>query len=255
MYYYIFMPPEDRKTKRLYEKIKLKIGLLGISGEMVQNTPLRTVEELTELGLTKGYNTIIAIGKDSFINKVAHFLINISLAQGKENITFGAIPIEYNESKISQMLKINNLNEAIENLRNRHLKKFDVALIEPNKFFILPIEVCKNKPFYCNLSTKTYFIKTLAKKIKITPSLRCKIMDIRSIPNLFQKATKFLFSAQRDDKYTSSFRAKSFSIESNELIPIQIDNEILAKTPIKLHTIPKLLQLIVPRDKISVRNN
>jgi diacylglycerol kinase family enzyme len=225
----------------------LKIRLTGISGEIAQATPLRTVEELTEVGLTKGYSTIIAVGSDSFINKVAHFLINLSLAQDRKQIVMGAIPTDFSTSSMAKILNVSSLDEAIESLRQRHLKMYDVAFIEPNKFFILPIEIYKNKPFYTIVSTKNYSVKSLVNKIKITPSLKCHIQDVKSVATLPRRIVSYLFSRPIKNRYTSVFQSMTFRIESNELVPINLDDEVLAKTPIRLHTIPRLLQLIVPR--------
>lgn len=247
MYYYIFQPARERKIKYLYEKIRLKIGLSGISGEIVQSTPLRTVEELTELGMTKGYSTIVAVGADSFINKVAHFLINLSLAQNKEKIILGVLPLDCSSSKIAAMLKLKNIDEAIENLRERHLEYYDAAFIEPNKFFILPIDISKNKPFYTVVSAQKFLAKSLVNKIQVTPSLDCLVQDISGSDNFLARAWKYLIKPPGGSVYTSRFRSKSFAIESNELIPVSIGNEIMAKTPIKVHSIPHLLQIITPR--------
>ncbi|TSC93430.1 MAG: Diacylglycerol kinase catalytic region [Candidatus Berkelbacteria bacterium Licking1014_7] len=251
MYYYIFQSVGAKNVKKLYEKIKLRISLSGISGEIVQTTPLRTIEEMTELGITKGYHTIVAVGTDEFINKVAHFLINLSLAQNRDKIVFGAIPLNYQDSLMAQLLNVSTVDEAIENLKNRHLRKIDVAFIEPNKFFILPIEISKNKPFFTMITTKNYCAKSLVDKVKITPSLKLMLKDIGIGNGFLSKVVSFFKIERPQNHYSTRFSSKTFSIESNELIPVKIGEEVLAKTPVRLHTIPKLLHLIMPRVRIN----
>jgi diacylglycerol kinase family enzyme len=90
MYYYIFESAKNTSQKNLHEKIKDYLGFLGIAGETMTVSPARSVEELTQMGIEKKYSTIVAVGGDVLINKIA------SLIQGTE-IVLGIIPIEASE--------------------------------------------------------------------------------------------------------------------------------------------------------------
>ncbi len=65
MYYYVVDPPNNAQTPKIAQRLQELITPLGISGEIGIASPARSAEELTYMGVDKGYTTIIAVGGDA----------------------------------------------------------------------------------------------------------------------------------------------------------------------------------------------
>ena len=77
MYYYIINPSAGNgKINKIQEKLKGILSNLGIAGEFVKSTGPGDIPKLTEIGIKKGYSTIVAIGGDSTANEVLNYMPN-----------------------------------------------------------------------------------------------------------------------------------------------------------------------------------
>ncbi len=241
MYYYIMDSPKDAAEKKAQEKIKDYLGLLGIAGETVLVSPARSAEELTNMGLEKKYSTIVAVGGDRLVNKIA------SLIQGTD-IVLGVIPI--NASPIIQnIIGTNDIKQACENLRFRKLKEVNLAHIEPNKYYLTDALIINEKPFNTQITIDDFYFEAQATEINVDANLNLVIQDEATNNGFMKKLFGFL-GGKETQKNISSFHGKKIRINTSELLPVIVDGEIVAKTPIAVKIKQKALKIIIARDKI-----
>lgn len=248
MYYYIIEPSRGKIGIRYQEKVKDILGDLGIAGETVSPSAARSIEELTHLGAVKGYSTIVAVGSESLINKVITVLATEKIA--KEAV-LGAIPDDFT-STIARRIGVNDLYSACNALKFRKLETINLCLIEPNKYFLTEaiIESFRNKEVF--FSMETIKGKAWARKVVIRPGLEIKLYDQSLEGGLVKKFLNWLFGKKEKDIYTSSFVTKRIRFESErENLAIKVSGEIVAKTPATFSNRPRLLKMIVARDRIK----
>lgn len=246
MYYYIMDSPKNSSQKREQEKIKDALGFLGIAGETVTVSPARTVEELTNMGLAKKYSTIVAVGGDRLVNKIAAML------QEKDHV-LGVIPLDAS-AEICNLIGTNNVKTACENLRFRKVKNVDLSYIEPNKYFLTNINIISSKPLNCQIEVDSCDFKATATSIILEPDLTLNLQDTSLAGGAFKKAFNWLFGQKTEDKNTSIFKGKRIKIDTSESLPVLVDSEVIAKTPIVVRVKPKVLKIISGRDKIEANN-
>ena len=249
MYYYI-MEPASKKGAAWQEKVKSILGDLGIAGETVTPSPARSIEELASLGLVKGYSTIVAVGSEKIVNKIVTAIIN---QKENKDVVLGVIPDDY-ESSLAKRIRVTNLRDACETLKYRKLSEADACFIEPNKYFLTEAVIAPNR------STEAYLITPQIKaglpfdKITIKPGLEITIDDLSTEKTSGKKIFNWLFGKQEISNNSSYFHAKTFKIETiNETLPILVDGETIAKTPIICHNRSRALKIIVARDTILTK--
>lgn len=246
MYYYIMEPPKGKTVLR-QEKIKDILGDLGIAGETVIPSAARTIEELTRLGVLKGYSTIVACGKESLANKVITVLANL---ENSKDVVLGIIPDNF-ESALAQKIGINDVYSACNALKLRKLETIDLVLIEPNQYFLTEavIETFRNQKIY--FSMEKLKGKALANRVIIKPGLELYILDKTLTGGKTQQFFRWLFGKKEKDIYSSYFHPKKLRLESDHNLPIKVSEEIVARTPVNLYNRSKVLKIIVARDKIK----
>lgn len=248
MYYYI-MESAGKKAD-WQEKVKNILGDIGIAGETVVPSPARTVEELTTLGIVKGYSTIVAVGSESIANKVATAIIN-----QKENndVVLGFIPDSF-DTPLAKKIVVKDLKDACETLKYRKLQTVDVCFIEPNKYFLTEAQVVSNLPTDAYLITSLIQAGLVFSRITIKPGLKIEVSD-DSAQNNKKGILGWLFKEKvTSDIYSSLFHSKKFDLETpGNNIPVIADGEVIAKTPCSFQNRPKALKIIVARDMISLK--
>lgn len=243
------MEAADKKGSIWQEKIKNTLGDLGIAGETVTPTPARTIEELTHLGIIKGYSTIVAVGSEKLVNTVATTIIDHKDAT---DVVLGVVP-EDSSSLIAKKINVTDEKNACQALKFRKLNTFDVALIEPNHYFITETVIDSPKNSQAYLSTPEIKALVSFNKIVIRPGLEIEVHD-NSEGGKSGHFFKWLLGSKKEEKniYFSYFQAKKMKLEAiNTILSAKVENEVIAKTPIVCKTCPKALKIIVARDIIK----
>jgi len=249
MYYYLFESAKNSRDKKTQEKIKRVTINLGIAGENVSPSPARTIDELIDIGLTKGYSTFVAVGSDLFANKIITGLLNNT--QYKDKIAFGFIPYDTNVSALAKIIDFENYEQACQNLRFRYLKKQDVSLLFPNKYFITPINISAGSVFSVHIIHPNFEAVSSATDVNINPDLKISWTDKNYAMSKFQAfINKFNKKMINNDSY-SQITASEIKIETSPSLQVYLSNEVIAKTPIKIKLLHNYLQIIVNRDKIA----
>lgn len=246
MYYYI-MEPAGRKMELWQDKVKDILGDLGIAGETVVPTAARSIEELTSLGIVKGYTTIVAVGSEKLVNRVITAIMNQKNAR---DVVLGIIPENYN-SLLAKYVEVSNLNEACDSLKYRKLKTIDLCSVEPNRYFITQAKIESQKTAYAYLTLDDIKAGLNFNKIVIKPGLDILIEDL-SVKKPTIKFFGRLFGKKETDIYSSHFRSKTVKIETPDVsLSVEVDNDIISKTPISCQNRSKVLKLITKRDTIK----
>jgi YegS/Rv2252/BmrU family lipid kinase len=133
MYYYIINPAAGYgKINKIQDKLKLTLTNFNIVGEFVKTTGPGDAIKLTKLGLSKGYNTIVAIGGDGTVNEVA----NVIAKEGSEKTVLGVIPIG-NTNNLARTLGILSWESSCSILASRKLETIDLGQAAKDYFITL----------------------------------------------------------------------------------------------------------------------
>lgn len=248
MYYYIMEQPKNRTTLKFQENIRKTLGNIGIMGETVTVSPARTTEELVDIGLNKNYSTIVAVGSDRHINKIASFIKN-------KNCALGIIPINCS-ILIYQLIGTSDVKEACEILKYRRLKVINMGAIEPNKYFITQAEI--HFPHSTNVTITiinpgydSYKAEMPVSEIIISRNLYLLTTDKTNSQNPISSFWSWLTNKKTPDNQSSILRGKKIKIETPEPMPIYLDGEIIAKTSAVATLYPKALKIIGKPDRIK----
>ena len=252
MYYYLLEPPKSRSNRIFQEQSKRFVTRFGVAGEMVTPNPARSIDELIEIALAKGYVTIVSVGSDRFANKVVSSLLG-ALSSIDHRIVFGCIPREYKNSIIATLCHVTSLEQACEVLRSRYIRVQPVGVISPKKYFVTPLSLQSKEPFQMFAQFPDYQLISDATHITLNPKLTLTWTNIHKQLSPFKKWTQELFGKSTPDLYSSSFTSSTLTLETNPHQSIFCEGEIIAKTPIQATVIPDLLHFIVKRDTLSVQ--
>lgn len=250
MYYYLFEPVYGQTAKRWQNRFKEKLVNAGIAGESVVPSPARMIDELIQMGLDKGLSTTIAVGGDLFINKVASSLIYYSVSRQRDKIVLGAVPTD-SPSYFQKYLP--NLKDEllIDVLRARYLLIVPTAFVQPNKFLLCPATISRDNSFSCTLKTPHYQADLSTTLLTLEPTGSIRAKGVR--PGWGLRWLLQLFTARRPvfNGNESLFRVDSAELTCEEILPITLRSEVIAKTPIIFRSMPGLLHLIVDRSKVE----
>jgi diacylglycerol kinase family enzyme len=246
------MEPPKGKVVGRQEKIKDILADLGIAGETVSSSAARTIEELTHLGIVKGYSTIVAVGDEPLVNKIITVL---ATEKTDKDVVLGIIPNDF-ESILAKKINIGDIRSACNALKFRKLATYDLCAVEPNKYFITEAIIENNRNHGIYFSKEGLQGRLEADQILIKPGLEIFTHDRALEGNSPSRFYRWLFGKRKRDIYSSYFTAKKirFEAENNAAIPVKVAGEIIAKTPVIIHSRFKVLKIIVARDKMEKTN-
>ncbi|MFA4872525.1 MAG: diacylglycerol kinase family protein [Patescibacteria group bacterium] len=164
MYHYFF--DSSLHHKRFHQdvaRIETRITDLGIKGRLTRLTPLHDLRETVEESLTQGAHTLIAVGNDHLLSRIASVLRN------HPHCTLGIIPVGAGPFIISHTLGIPEGIAACDTLAARRLEVFDAGIMNDRELFISAIEIhnilcsieCNNKYHLTPLSPSHVTIQNL----------------------------------------------------------------------------------------------
>ncbi len=290
MYYYIINPAAGTaKINKIQDKLKSRLSELGIIGEFVKTTGKGDATKLTRLAISKGYNTIVAVGGDNTVNEVANGILNESRA------VLGVIPTGSTNS-LAKTLGIFDWEEACSILAARKLEIIDLGEVNGHHFITTAAlgfeaniikyrtevgffkklafgakilsEINKFRSqeiileFENDLTAKTEMLTVIVANSKplvgfkdiFKPNPQDGYLDILVVSKLpktkiFQKFTAIMSGAYENLPEASTFRAKKLTVKTKEPIPISVDGEEITKTPAEINIIPKKLKVIVGKKR------
>lgn len=246
MYYYIFEAPQSTQERTYFEKIRDFARDFGIAGEITQASPARTPEELTQIGLEKNYTTIVAIGHDAHINRVVSAILNL---KPELPISLGIISTDP-ESMLYERWGFKHPEEACEMLKYRKLERHNVGLVEPNHYFLTSIRIEPKKPTRVNLEVDRWQAEAIVDRVEISGNLYILLERYQKKEGIVGSTLNWLLGKNEQKVDRSIFKAKIIKISAAEALPIMIDDQIIARTPVNIYRKLNALNIITKRDKI-----
>jgi len=260
MYYYIFEPAKNNKEINLQEDIKAILQKDQVAGEFVTLSLAENPDDLAKIGLRRGYSTIVAVGSDSLINRIASSLINTDYA-------LGAVPTNSNSS-ILKMINVKDYSEACQALPARKIARIDTIIINQNHSLISKakirtknekqelIKVDFNGHFQTEVRLPEIVISNIgisSNRSKITAAYQDGLLDIY-IPAKSQVKGGILsiFSRLKQEPKSqgSIFHPKKVKISSQKKIEVIFDDKpINTSTPFQIEVVNSSLNLITKREK------
>lgn len=237
MYYYILESPSSRAARQNYQKLRDILTNLSIVGEVVSASPARTPEELAMMGMTKGYSTIVAVGSDVHINRVATAIVGRAV--------LGIIPINAS-SLVTEIVGTSDMKEAAETLKYRKLSLQSTVLIEPETILFLDGEITSS-----NLSKASLIIDNKVRahayfnKLRIDRFLNITLESAHEIEG--KKFLGLFGTSPQVVRSESFFHGKNIRIVTDPVLPLTIVGEQVERTPLQLRLIPESLKVITKR--------
>jgi hypothetical protein len=240
MYYYILESPQNRAIRQSYQKLRDILTHLGIAGEIVAASPARTPLELADMGVNKGYSTIVAVGGDQHINQVATATLGRAV--------LGVIPIEASPL-VTEIFGVSDLRTAAETLKYRRLSNQDAVFVEPDTILFLdgiikPPKLSKVSLVIDNkLRAHAYF-----DRLTVTRGLQVYLES-----TYLTESRKFLglFTVGGQPVRSESLlHGRSIRLVTDPSLPLTIADRIIATTPIQLRLLPDSLKVITKRGTI-----
>lgn len=250
MYYYLQEGTNNWSARQQQDKLRKLVGQYGIAGETVTPSPARTIDELVALGLEKNYSTFAAVGSDLFLNKVASSIINQRERFGAERVVLGLVPTDFT-GEISRWVGLRSIEDAALALKSRKVVTIDLPVLEPSKYFIVPLNIRSNRAFSIKLVTAGYTVDTQAAELNIDRNLRVMIAGRPSPGQIFERIRHFFTGVPLVNPADSQLRANPLKIVTLDSIPVYLNNEMIAKTPVSLKIVPQVLNLITERSSIA----
>ncbi len=241
MYYYILESPANRATRQTYQKLRDILTNLGIAGEMVAASPARTPEELTVMGIEKGYSTIVAVGGDHHINQVATTLL--------DRAVLGVVPINASR-QVTDLIGVTDIRSAAETLKHRRLTTLSTAYIEPDLLLFLDAEIVAQGHAKISLVIENkvrafaYFDRAVVNRALEVRLESVHVTEPKKILGLFKSGGTVVRSE-------SLFHGKSMTIRTDPELPLLVAGQPIAKTPCNLRLLPESLKVITRRGTVS----
>ena len=251
MYYYIFDIKRCKKRATI-EAIKSALLELGISGEYNYISNAAPAEKLVELGLSRGYSTIVGVGSDDLINSVANRMVGRKEAMG-------VIPLEISKP-MSSLLGFDSWREACEVLRFRRIKEMYIGRTANGEHFLTEVHIDAGRAVDLTIEFKNYIVQVLAKNFMVSnyyPGIKKIGQDylnvvIESQPRIsssFVNQFKSIFGTKvaSEAKAISTISARSMRIFTKKPVSIIAGDKMIAKTPQLIESSDEMLRLIVSR--------
>ncbi len=252
MYYYIFDVKRCRKKSQI-DLIKNQLTSFGISGEFSYIAPNQSAETLTENALSKGYNTIVAVGSDDLVNSVANVLV------GRKEV-LGILPLSASD-ELCSLIGCRDWQDATEVLRFRRIKDMNIGKIANGKHFLTTLYLDITAPMEVTIEFKNYILQSYVKNLMISnyhPEIQKKFSDhldivIESIKNtpqgLLNKLNRLIkpLPDKKGDNITFT-RTKSVRVFTKTPCPLISGDKIIAKTPQLIESSEESIRIIVAKN-------
>lgn len=242
MYYYISETPRSRDEQHSLEHVRTLLTNYGIAGEFVTTSPARSIEELAELGVAKKYSTIVGVGSDMLVNRLA------SLLAGTPYV-FGAIPIQHPRA-LELITGITTLEEAAEALKYRRIISVPITRIEPNKFLLTEATIHLPKPTNARIQIDDAQIDALCTDIRIAGNGRVIIENTGNTDSGIAGIWRWMSGQATVDPAPSSFTGTRIAIEFDGTYTAHVGTDVIAKTPLAATVLPGVLKIITKRGRL-----
>ncbi len=287
MYHYIYDSfIGERRFRRQLAAIEHKLTEMGIVGERERVTPIRTVEELMKLGLSRRSKTIVIFGNDYTFTKA----LNAGLMAGMnpDEVVLSIIPFG-EPNRIAALLGLRGEAASVQELAARKIETIDIGRVN-KRFFITATDIGfeaeyktrreevqektslftaqhrmkKFKPQEVKVLIDDQFLITgplfnlsvvnLADKIPGRPSVNPQDRKLRvtMVPYTEELLAKAGLVARRQYEKlpnASFFLAKNVKIAGPKTVKIATDGVLYDMLPLEIEVIPRAVKAIVGKGR------
>ncbi|MEW6610595.1 MAG: diacylglycerol kinase family protein [Patescibacteria group bacterium] len=136
MYHYFFDSSlHHKRFQHNIARIETRITDLGIKGKVTRLTPLHDLREAIEQSLAQGTRTLIAIGNDYLLSRIA------SVLRHYPKCVLGIIPLGNGPFSIARNLGIPEGMSACDTIAARRIEVFDAGIMNNEDLFISVVEI------------------------------------------------------------------------------------------------------------------
>lgn len=240
----------DRSYANQLIKLETTLTDLGLQGRIARLTILKSVRDLVEGAIREGADTIVAVGNDATLSKVAEVLARHT------KTTLGFIPLGQTEQHMAELLGVPTGTLACHVLSGRLVER--VSLGQVNKQYFIQSITCSGTPFMeCELDGGAY-------RLELTTPHTLKICNLAWHPQN-QLATNppnntlelILKPKARSGWFGSHERSRStvlpihtLRLTSNEELPLVVDGYRVLKTPATVNLARERLRMIVGKKRL-----
>lgn len=249
MYYYI-LDSVAGNDRRFRERLTDQTTDIGIAGEMVTTSALKSIDELVQIGLKKGYSTIVAVGSDAHAHRVITALMHEPPA---DRPVLGVIPMD-TSSLVGSLLHITNWKDALAALKFRRLAYATLASIEPGKFLLTQGTIQSAKPTVFEVDVDDAHLETVSQELTLTGDCRLQIKRPVMGAERLKRGLAWLIGTDVADQATSVFHGQRIRIHAAEPAALMTGDETLARTPIVAHVVRRALKMVVARATVDSPN-
>ena len=244
MYYYIFETPKNTTWRTYVDKIQQISREFSITGEISFTSPARTAQELVQIGITKRYSTIVAVGSDTHINRIINQLVN---NPPDIPIALGIISTDPS-MMLYEKWGFKKPEEACEMLKYRKLERFDVGFIEPNHYFFTSARIECKKPTRIILEVDRWKVEGVIDRAEVSRNLYILLEKFTKKRSITKSIINWFVGKEDFDSEKSIFKGKIIRISSSDSLPVYVGNEVIAYTPINIYRKIHALNIITKRD-------
>jgi diacylglycerol kinase family enzyme len=255
MYYYILNPSAGNSTiNTIQDKLRSRLDELGIGGEFAKTTGPGDATKMAAAAITKGFNTIVAVGGDGTVNEVINGIT-------RDKVAIGIIPIG-RHNKLATHLGIVGWQQACEVLAARRLIGYNL-MSAGQQYFLSECLITnssqevdiktKAQPFVCRLRIDERYelespfsaITIVNQKFKnpvLENKLHISINEVSVRPSLLRRLIK------RTDKTPaiagSHMLASRVIIDSSPPSSVSIDGKEAESTPVTIKLTDRQIRFI-----------
>jgi diacylglycerol kinase family enzyme len=242
MYGYVFDSfVQDGKFRSEAQRIETRLASLGIQGRQEKITILKSLTDACQTMIKRGIETLVVVGNDQTVFKV----LPIAVEHG---IPLGLIPIGP-EQRIAKALGIPMGIDACDVLSRRVMRKIDVGRAGASMFLleaVLPqsaMVTCDEG--YTVSVTDPHASMTVANILDPRPDAQ---PDDGQLTLIVHGKSKGGWIRRHDESsFFSTPRAEVKTTRNGE--PVTLDGHHIVKTPVVLSIQPRLLSMIVGRER------
>lgn len=246
MYYFIFEQPLTRKQSELAQQIEDTVVADGIAGELVVADAYTDIDQLLAAAHHKDFHTVVVVGSPRLANHVAARLIRYEMV-------LGIIPWDETPS-LNQLIGCTDWQSAVAAVKKRRWKYVALGRLGDQGVFLSTASLqIKRTSEIIRLRTKTYTALFNATQV----TLNCTTQGLKEHQVIFtcETVAPELTSWQRFWRKKvsgpiSRFALENFLLETETPLPIILDHEVIATTPINISTLPRAVRLIIARASI-----
>ncbi|MBI4175307.1 hypothetical protein HY523_01680 [Candidatus Berkelbacteria bacterium] len=251
MYYYLVEPQRQRSGEIFLERLASLTTDLGIAGEIVVPSPVKPIDQLIDIGLTKGYTTLVVVGTDRFLMQAIACLMD---RPASERPVLGLVPLAA-RSLMNRMLGINSFKDALQHLKFRKLAYVTLAEIEPKRYLMTEAVVQTRAPLEFTIDIDDALIQVRATDLIVTGKNQLIVHNRTRRPHALLRFGAWLLGGEVIDRSTSLFHGNHLRIGSSHPVPLMYEGEILARTPVASRLIRRALKIIVARGTVEPARN